>query len=222
MATAPTVITRGPRCSWRSAPSEAAPPECRVTHASAPKRQASAPSRWAQDALYDRQAYVVSALRPSRRKRGHADDVRVAAQHHGVGNDGGDPSPCRDLTGVEPGTAGGNRRERDDRGLRREGLPTRTKRAATLGVDRHGSGQCGDGKGAKEDERGDIAVGDQMHYRPQADANEEWMACNPHDAFGRARHPAFLAHGGRVRRGQSNHRQEKGGKHKYDCYRLPP
>src|SRR3984893_1512642 len=138
MATAPTVMTRGPRCTWQSAPSEAAPPECRVTHASAPKRQASAPSRWAQDALSDRQAYVVSALRPSRRKRGHADDVRVSAQHQCVGDDGGDPSPCSDLTGVEPGTAGSNRRERDDRGLRCEGLPARTKRAATLGVDRHG------------------------------------------------------------------------------------
>jgi hypothetical protein len=110
MATAPTDITRGPRCPWQSAPSETAPPECRVTHASAPKRQASASSRWAQDALSDRQAYVVSALRPSRRKRGHADDVRVAAQHQCVGDDGGDPSPCSDLTGVEPGTAGSNRR----------------------------------------------------------------------------------------------------------------
>ena len=27
-----------------------------------------------------------------------------------------------------------------------------------------------------------------------------------HDAFGRARRPALLAHGGRVRRGQSDHR----------------
>jgi hypothetical protein len=72
----------------------------------------------------------------------------------------------RPHSAVEPGTAGSNRRERDDRGLRREDLPARTKRAATLGVDRHGSGQCGDGKGAKEDERGDIAVGDQMQRRP--------------------------------------------------------
>ena len=59
-----------------------------------------------------------------------------------------------------------------------------------------------------------------MQHRPQSDANKEWMACNPHDTFGRARHPSFLAYGGRVRRGQSNHRQQKGGKHKYDRYRL--
>ena len=60
---------------------------------------------------------------PKRRKRGHADDVRVAAQHQCVGDEGGDPLRCRDFTGLEPGAAGGNRRERDDRGLRREGLP---------------------------------------------------------------------------------------------------
>jgi hypothetical protein len=50
-------------------------------------------SRWAH-ALSDRQASVLSPMRPSRRKRGHADDVRVAAQHQCVGDDGGDPSPC--------------------------------------------------------------------------------------------------------------------------------
>src|ERR1700730_331231 len=86
MAMVPTAMAPRAIAPMASAPTEAALPECRV-HASAPKRQASASSRWARDALYDRQASVLSAMRPSRRKRGHADDVRVAAQHQGVGND---------------------------------------------------------------------------------------------------------------------------------------
>jgi hypothetical protein len=51
---------------------------------------------------------------PYRRKRRHAGDMRVGAQHQCVGDDGDNPLPCRDLIGVELGAAGGNRRERDD------------------------------------------------------------------------------------------------------------
>jgi hypothetical protein len=76
--------------------------------------------------------------------------------------------------------------------LRREGLPARTKRAATLGVDRHGSGQCGDGKGAKEDERGDIAVGDQRSRsrRKQSERKAD-PALKPYQLG--IRHPARLS-----------------------------
>ena len=101
---------RDPRAtaSMTRAPTEATPPECHVPARVRTEAPGVSP-RWAH-ALSDRQASVLSPMRPSRRKRGHADDVRVAAQHKCVGDDGGDPSPCSDLTGVEPGMAGSNRR----------------------------------------------------------------------------------------------------------------
>src|SRR6202011_1416033 len=79
MAMVPAVRAPSTTAPMASAPTEAAPPECRVTARVRTEAPGVGIVSLGSGFSYDRQASVLSAMRPSRRKRGHADDVRVAA-----------------------------------------------------------------------------------------------------------------------------------------------
>ena len=67
------------------------------------------------------------------------------------------------LAQPEPISPGSNRCKRYDGGLCRERLPGGTQKTPALSIDRHGTGESYDCPSRKKDERGDVAVTDQMH-----------------------------------------------------------
>src|SRR5271166_5018708 len=130
--------------------------------------------------------------------------MRVSAQHQRISDKGDAPAPCSNLAQPEPISPGSNRCKRYDGGLCRERLPGGTQKTLALSIDRHGTGESYDCPSRKKDERGDVAVTDQMHYRPEADPRQEWMTGDPDDPLRRLREASFLGDGGRVRCRQAN------------------
>src|SRR5512133_2341005 len=96
----------------------------------------------------------------------------MSAQHQGVSSECDTPSPEPDLTCIEPVAPGDNCRERDDRGLCRERLPGGSQKSLPLLVYRYRAGERHDRPSSKEDERGHVAIADQMDQCPEADPGD--------------------------------------------------
>src|SRR3954451_12564120 len=106
----------------------------------------------------------------------------MPAQHQGVSSERDAPAPEPDLTCVEPVAPGDNCRERDDRGPCRERFPGGSQKPPSLLVYRYRAGERHDRPSRKEDERGHVAIADQMDQRPEADPGQERMTGDPDDA----------------------------------------
>src|SRR5271155_34986 len=146
----------------------------------------------------------------------------MSAKKQGIDHKSGAPAPCSDLTRAKPISPRSNRGERNDRGLRRERFPGGTQKTPALSIDRYGTGESDDSLGREKDERGDIAVANQMHERPEADPGQERVTGDPNDAARRLREAPFLADRGRVWRRQANDDQQRGREHEGDREGLPP
>ena len=104
--------------------------------------------------------------RSSIREWRDAKKIRVGEKKQEVDGKNNGPAPGRDFQRRKRCTASRDCRKRDDRGLRRKGLPGGPDQATAFCVDRNGSRESGERKGAKKEEGGRIAVRDQMDERP--------------------------------------------------------
>ena len=127
-----------------------------------------------------------------RRKGRDADDISVSDEHQHIDDNGGGPAPCTDFAGPELISPSGNCCEWNDGGLRRKRLPGSAEKTPALSVDRYCPGESDDGPNREKDARGNIAGANQVHERPEADARQERMPGDPHDALRWLREAIFL------------------------------
>lgn len=100
--------------------------------------------------------------------------------------EGVEPEPERDpppaeLCRRERVPAGGDGGEGHRRGDRREPVPAIAEGLASLGVDRARADERQEKERPEQDERGGIAVRDQVRRRPDGDPGEEGMAGDAQD-----------------------------------------
>jgi transposase len=127
------------------------------------------------------------------RKRRDANHLRVSAEHQQIDDHGEAPAPCTNFAWTKPISPSGNCREWNDGGLCRKRLPCAAQQTLAFSVDRYCPGESYDSPNSEKDERGRIAVANQVHERPKADTRQERMSGDPDDALWRLRKAAFLA-----------------------------
>jgi hypothetical protein len=108
--------------------------------------------------------------------------------------DGRAPAPCTDFARPEPISPGGNCCEWNYGGLCRKRLPgSASQKTPALSIDRYCPGESEDSPNREKDKRGNIAVANQVHERPEADTRQERMSGDPHDALRWLREAIFLS-----------------------------
>jgi transposase len=103
------------------------------------------------------------------RKRRDANHLRVSAEHQQIDDHGEAPAPCTNFAWTKPISPSGNCREWNDGGLCRKRLPCAAQQTLALSVDRYCPGESYDSPNSEKDDRGRIAVANQVHERPKAD-----------------------------------------------------
>jgi len=135
---------------------------------------------------------IPNLIQASAREGRNTNDMRMSAQHQGVGHQSGNKAPGADFLQADTVAAAQDRPERHNRGLRGEGSPSRALQASALGIDRRYAGKRHNAPCGEEHEGSDIAVGDQMHERPDRHPDQERMARDSHNARdGRPKRPSW-------------------------------